>query len=1263
MSNLLFDPVFYRTYSRPLPLGKKESFPDVAERAIKGLEDLGHLPRVTAEQLKSLLLSKIVFPSGRWLWCGGTPWLDSKRNAYGAYNCTSLRIRTLEDIAQMMNLSMCGTGTGAILEIENLKNLPTMFCKITIEHILGISNDKGASKATKLVRTKSTTPDSASFTLTVGDSRQGWVRSVLHLLELAAYQPYAHLKLSIDLSNVRGKGQTLKGFGGTSNPIKLAGLYPKLAKILNGAIANQDGRLNSIDVSRLIDECALVVVAGNIRRSAGIRQGALDDTSFVGAKKGMWIQDGKGNWKIDPSKDALRMANHTIVYHTKPTEEECVAAVEAQYTSGEGAIMFAPEAIARANADLFSSDRYRKMFIAEYVKAYASAPRDRALGYAQAQVRQVAAAIANKGEGAVASIVKRTSAAEWDDRGGRYGLNPCFSGDTLVRTKGGNVLIRDLVGKTVEIWDGNGWVICDNFRVTDTRRGVYTVVLNSGDSINATANHTFILVDGTRKPLIDLVCHQDALMLAHPSADDNNNWNTVKDWFYRCIEENVYCCTVHSTNAFELGCGVMVGNCGEIILADNLCNLSEVHLVNLAPDDDAGQAKAFYTAGTIGAILLHHEFDYPKMQWSREVDPIVGVSFTGLFDFFVIAFGVEWLEWWQEGRDRKHPSAYTFLAKEKSYLNNWRQAAWAGVKSYCRAHNLRLPNRVTTVQPAGCLTKEALRVFDKGLLYADEQMGQGLGIVDIDPLQLREGKYAANRGVSNPLRHDLVKLCLSHGRQLTLTPEHRLFVNGAWVRADRLVVGDALEFEIGTYRNTCDRQLPHSHVPTMTPDLAYFIAVVTTGAFRVQGSTTKITSDNYGFMLSLRKKVLSLFDSAKEVGPTSVPLCWRTLVLKGTYLAQWIRDFKIWGKRVNRAVRGSSRNSVLSFFAGFFDVLGKTVNGQLSVTWHSEEFLRNLQQIGEAVGLLFAIKVLGDKTTLTLIVERSDQESMLYFLRSSAVFGRKDCMASFEAEKPFMVKTIETNISDYTYDIIVDTPDDNEAWYWQGAIKSHNTKSLLTGSSPGWHPPKAAYYLRRITFGKGNPVALACLDLGYSVVPSQSDTDSSGALLDNPFDDKCTEWLVEIPCKTLWADLPGASEIDINKFSALAQLDFFMQVQTEYTDHNTSATIELRKDEIEPLGKEIYRLIQEDKGYVSAALLARFDDLQSFPRLPFEPITKEIYENLLAEVSDRAKFSSFEEAYDHHSNVVDLSPQSPAGCDSDRCLIGSFPSAIGAQAL
>jgi ribonucleotide reductase class II len=217
-------------------------------------------------------------------------------------------------------------------------------------------------------------------------------------------------------------------------------------------------------------------------------------------------------------------------------------------------------------------------------------------------------------------------------------------------------------------------------------------------------------------------------------------------------------------------------------------------------------------------------------------------------------------------------------------------------------------------------------------------------------------------------------------------------------------------------------------------------------------------------------------------------------------------------------------------------------------------------------------------------------------------------------------------------------------------VQPAGTKSLLTGASSGWHPPKAARFVRRITFRKDDPVALACLDFGYSVVPSQSDKDDEGRLLTDPFDPRCTEWLVEIPTAVSWAGMEGADQIDISQFSALAQFDFYMQVQKYYTTHNTSATIEFREHEIEPLADAIFSAIDNGDGYISAALLARFDANETFPRLPFEPIDEARYDELHAQVLERRQTSDFFAALQKYDSG-ELVEAGPAGCDSDKCLL------------
>ncbi len=741
-------PVFYRTYSRRLEAGR-ESWRQVAERNLGGLRQLGNLSEAEVELLRRMQLEQKALPSGRWLWIGGTPWIEQRHNFSGAYNCTSTNLVDWEAFGLMMDLAMMGCGTGAIIEPRLISRLPAVRNQLAITGV----TDIGATPAGQRQQSTTHTIEGQRVAVKVGDTRRGWVDSYQLLLELSSDERFdagAPIEISVDLSDVRPVGETLKGFGGMANPVKLKDLYGRVAQILNKA---QGRQLTSVECCLLIDEAAVTIVAGNIRRSAGMRQFSAEDSSAAGAKDNLWQQDSEGNWRIDPERDALRMANHTRVFHTRPNWDTVLEAVTKQFQSGEGAIQFAPEAIARSNADLLPTPELRE----EFVGIYSDQGREQAAQWLQLHHPGM-------------------EADELEHRLGRYGLNPC----------------------------------------------------------------------------------------------------------------------------------------GEILGADFHCNLAEIHLNQIHPTDFQAQEDAFRAGAIAVACLLNHDFEVERYRQSRAWDPIVGVSFTGLFDFFVHAFGTPWLNWWEAGRPDSEEGR-AFKAREADYLQRWKRIVHEAVGEYCDRHGIRRPNRCTTVQPAG-------------------------------------------------------------------------------------------------------------------------------------------------------------------------------------------------------------------------------------------------------------------------------------------------------------------------------------------------TKSLLTGASPGWHPPKAQRFIRRITFRKNDPVALACMDYGYTIVPSQSDKDEQGRLLDDPFDPRCSEWLVEIPTEVSWANLPGADTVEINNFSALAQFDFYMQVQRHYTAHNTSATIEFRENEIEPLAHKIHEAIEEGFGYISAALLARFDANATFPRLPFEPIDKATYERLHQEVEGRRRTADFFEALARYDRG-ELMEAGPAGCDSDKCLL------------
>nr|WP_231662503.1 LAGLIDADG family homing endonuclease [Pseudanabaena sp. 'Roaring Creek'] len=256
-------PVFFRTYSRKYN-NKRESWAEVCDRTLSGLKTLGKLTKEQADLIDKMQKQLKSLTSGRWLWVGGTDWVDRPENFSGSYNCTSTNVIDWRSFGLMMDLAMQGSGTGGVLEPQYISQLPVIRNQLQVNVI-------GAIGATPVEQRRHNTEvefDYAnnSVKFFVGDSRQGWVKSYQSLLELCSDEKFDASKpvqVTVDISDVRPSGEPLKGFGGMANPVKLPTLYDRCANILNKAIGRQ---LTSVECCILIDEAAVCIVAGNIRR-------------------------------------------------------------------------------------------------------------------------------------------------------------------------------------------------------------------------------------------------------------------------------------------------------------------------------------------------------------------------------------------------------------------------------------------------------------------------------------------------------------------------------------------------------------------------------------------------------------------------------------------------------------------------------------------------------------------------------------------------------------------------------------------------------------------------------------------------------------------------------------------------------------------------------------------------------------------------------------------------------------------------------------
>ncbi|MEP6521830.1 hypothetical protein NDA07_08625 [Microcoleus vaginatus DQ-U2] len=267
------NPVFFRTYSRRTETGR-ETWAQVCDRTVKGLQKLGNLTPEETQLLHRMQNQLKTLASGRWLWVGGSKWIEQPENFSGAYNCSSTNIIDWRSFGLLMDLAMMGCGTGAVLEPQYINQLPPIRNRLT----LTMQGEIGSRPAQSRREETEVKIAEKTATIYVGDSRQGWVNSYQTLLELSTDERFAgEVQVFIDLSDVRPVGEPLKGFGGVANPVKLPDLYQRCTAILNKALGRP---LNSVECCLLIDEAAVTIVAGNIRR-------CLPEDALVHTSKGL----------------------------------------------------------------------------------------------------------------------------------------------------------------------------------------------------------------------------------------------------------------------------------------------------------------------------------------------------------------------------------------------------------------------------------------------------------------------------------------------------------------------------------------------------------------------------------------------------------------------------------------------------------------------------------------------------------------------------------------------------------------------------------------------------------------------------------------------------------------------------------------------------------------------------------------------------------------------------------------------------------------
>ncbi len=290
--NQLGEFVYYRTYSKWIDAERRrETWIETVDRYISFMKGkLGKLVKDSEyKELRDAILNQEVMPSMRLLQFAGSA-VD--RTNVCAYNCSFIAPSVLTDFAEIMYISMCGTGVGFSVESQNVQSLPQ------------IKFQTGKKLAKHVIE----------------DSKEGWADALTYGLKTW----YDGNDVEFDYSLIRPAGARLKTMGGrASGPDPLMRL---LNLVRTKVLSKQGRRLSNIDAHDIICAIGDCVVAGGVRRSALISLSDLDDDAMRDAKAGQF-------YLTEPQRS---IANNSAVYIQKPTSVEFFDEWIALMKSGSG---------------------------------------------------------------------------------------------------------------------------------------------------------------------------------------------------------------------------------------------------------------------------------------------------------------------------------------------------------------------------------------------------------------------------------------------------------------------------------------------------------------------------------------------------------------------------------------------------------------------------------------------------------------------------------------------------------------------------------------------------------------------------------------------------------------------------------------------------------------------------------------------------------------------------------------------------------------
>ncbi|EMF02416.1 ribonucleoside-triphosphate reductase, adenosylcobalamin-dependent [Streptomyces mobaraensis NBRC 13819 = DSM 40847] len=323
--------VFKRTYARPLPDGSLEDWSQTVERVVRGNTELvaaKHIEPGEVEALTEMLTNLEIVPAGRHLWASGVAGRQFLYNCHVAPWSGGLADHVEFTFMRLME----GGGVGARYGRDAQPEEPVMN-ELDVHIVCDEQHqDHAAMKEAGYLSAEYGHEWPGAYT--VEDSREGWARALVDLIETYLRTDVKNRRRVYNVSRVRHAGAPLRTFGGTaSGPLPLAKLLIEVARVMNqaGAFKRPVSGLEAMEIDHLVAEC---VVSGGNRRSARMSMMHWTDPEimqFINAKKdgGMWTT----NLSVITDSDFIKdIDGSTGIEHATQVFD---AVVDAMYVNGE----------------------------------------------------------------------------------------------------------------------------------------------------------------------------------------------------------------------------------------------------------------------------------------------------------------------------------------------------------------------------------------------------------------------------------------------------------------------------------------------------------------------------------------------------------------------------------------------------------------------------------------------------------------------------------------------------------------------------------------------------------------------------------------------------------------------------------------------------------------------------------------------------------------------------------------------------------------